>query len=248
MPDIPGGPDDSMIPPDDLLQQLRSEETPLETETVDAEADTTGGEPETTETRKLPEHVPYDRFQEVWDRMRQAEQENQYFRTLAMQAAHNQVNSGKKPENKDEVDPELMEIIAPVVKKMVAPIMQGYQDLQDKAQSDAAWNKVVKNVPDLDELQPHMIAYINGLDHSVAADIVGNPDLMIQTANFIRLRNQAGNTGAQAKAKADLKQRSRGEAPGGTRITPNSLENTFREASEDPAKLQALMVKMGFYK
>jgi hypothetical protein len=202
-----------------------SEETP--------EGENPDSEPEGEEKDKGPKHIPYDRFQEVWNERQDARQyaQNLQLQILQMQqqiqSAQHQANQPRQP----QIDPEIDQIVAPVVQqrtahleRQLAQMQQQLLGVQAKGEAESAWNYVLQYVPDMDELKSDIAREIEKKSPAIQKKITSDPDLVIELAEKVRLMRSSGAASTGKKIQADLKGRTRSES-GGTGTNPNRGNN-----------------------
>lgn len=216
---------DNLEPQDD--QTLETSEETTETQSTDGPVE--AGSQEKTG----PEHIPYQRFQEVWNERQDARAYSQQLQMQIMQlqaqaqAYQNAINLPKEP----EIDPDVEQIVAPVLNKYVRPLMQQLQaakqelgQVQAKAEAEAAWNYVMQHVPDMDSLKADLAKEIESKSPVVQRKITSDPDLIIEMAEKVRLMRTSGGATRAGAVQQDLKQRSRSES-GGARTSPSNKSN-----------------------
>lgn len=197
------------------------------TEVVEPEGD---AKPEGDQPKKGPDHIPYDRFQTVWNERQEARDYAQQLQMqiLAMQqqiaAVSGAVNAPREP----DIDPDVEQIVAPVLNKYVKPLVnqlqQAKQELgrvQAKAEAEEAWNYVLQNVPDMEDLKADLAKEIESKSPVIQKKITSDPDLIIEMAEKVRLKRGKAPI---SPANADIKSRTRSES-GGTRQSPTSGSN-----------------------
>lgn len=206
-----------------------TEESVVEPESQEPEQ----AEPEGEAAKKGPEHIPYERFQEVWNERQDARNYAQQLQMqiLAMQqqisAIQNSANMPKEP----DIDPDVEQIVAPVLGKYVKPLMNQLNaakaelaQVTAKAEAEAAWNYVMQHVPDMDELKADLAREIESKSPVIQKKITSDPDLIIEMAEKVRLKRQAGGSNRASAASQDIKSRSRSES-GGARTSPSTGKN-----------------------
>jgi hypothetical protein len=147
--------------------------------------------------KKIPDTVPYDRFQEVYQESKQAKAAIQQlaYQNQQLMAAFQQLQGGQQQQRK-AVDPEVqafLDVIRPGLDEYIAPVLRELQatkqtnvQLQNKAISEAAWNYVQTNVPDLNEIAPDLMELIDSRRDKDA--ILADPDRVVDLAELVRLR------------------------------------------------------------
>lgn len=238
------------MPEDPEFQdEQNSELTEDATESQSQEAEPEGDAPEKTG----PEHIPYQRFQEVWNERQDARAYAQQLQMQIMQmqqqvqAIQNAANVPKEP----EPDPDVEQIVAPVLNKYVRPLMQQLNaaraelgQVQAKAEAEAAWGYVMQHVPDMDDLKADLAKEIESKSPVIQRKITSDPDLIIEMAEKVRLKRAAGGNARTSAASQDLKARSRSES-GGARTSPTSKSNIdwLSLSDEDFAKTEAALLR-----
>ena len=133
------------MPDDPEIQDELLETSPEATETETPESDTAVEETES----KGPEHIPYQRFQEVWNERQDARAYAQQLQMqiLQMQQQVNAIQNAANAPREPEIDPDVEQIVAPVLDKYVKPLMNQLNaakaelgQVQAKAEAEAAWN------------------------------------------------------------------------------------------------------------
>ena len=223
-------------------QDLQDEQTP---ETVEAEPETP---PETTPEAR---HVPFERFQEVYDELKSSRQSQQQMQFQIMQMQRDLLQATTKPKAPEpQLDPEADEVLAPYIQKRLAPYEQTLAQMQKReaamwAETEArnAWEYVKTAVPDLDDLATEMQSYLATLPQARANKITSDPDLVIQTAELVRAMKSAGKAVGTQVARQDLKQRTKSDAgtaspaPSTSKIDWSNLSDQEFAAME--AKIEA---------
>jgi hypothetical protein len=173
--------------------------------------------------------VPYGRFAEVNEAKNRAEQELHQMR-LAMLQMQQQMATPREVE--PEVDPEIDRLVAPIVEKHtrylkneLAQRDQILSQVAAKAEADQAWNYVTANVPDIEELKPDIVAYLESVSPAMAQKYTSDPDNVVMVANFVRAQKLAGNSNASKAAKADLKGRAKVDQSGSSRVPTTGNNN-----------------------
>lgn len=207
---------------------------------------------ETTESQAPPQSHPqsvdYGRFQEVNERMRVAEQRahDLQMALLNFQAQQHQQQRAPEP----EVDPEVEQLVAPILKKQLASYENRLQAIQQREaamyanqEAAAAWDYVRQSVPDLDELAPDIQTYLQSLPAKRAGLITSDPDLVIQTAELVRAKKAAGQAIGTQAAKQDLKARGKGDS--GTSTISVSGTKTYNWATMSDKEIAEAERKLG---
>jgi len=200
------------------------EEQPLETVEAESEAP--------PETNTKPRHIPFERFEEVYadlkaERAGREQLQHQIFQMQQQLLAASKAPAPPEP----KVDPEIDELISPILNKRLAPYEQRIAQMQQReaamwAEREAsnAWDYVKSNVKDLDELAPDMQSYLASLPSARANKITSDPDLVIQTAELVRAMKLAGKSVGVTAAKQDLKQRTKSDS-GTASPSPSNLKD-----------------------
>lgn len=214
------------MPEDPENQDIESVET---TETTENEE--SSGEPEGEPTdSKGPKHIPYDRFQEVWQERQDARgavsalQQQILMLQNQILATQHSMNTPRDP----DPDPDVEQIVAPVLNKYVKPLVQqlnaAKQELyqvQARNEAEQAWNYVLQHVPDMDDLKEDLAREIEAKPRTVQQKITSDPDLVIELAEKVRLKRASGNVTTGNAGRADLKSRTKSES-GGQRTNPSN--------------------------
>ena len=186
-----------------------------------------GAEPQEEEPEK---HVPYSRFEKVnSDKHRLADQLHQT-QLLLLQTQQNylanqqQGRAQSQPVVDEEIDPEIERILAPVIEKRTRGLVNRVQQqdafisqIAAKEEGNRAWDYVESNVPDMDELKPHIVEYLDSLPPELAHQYTSDPRNVILVANLVRANKAAGITVNTKNSTTALKQRARSESGGSTR-------------------------------
>lgn len=208
---------------------------------------------ETTESQapppqSHPQSVDYGRFQEVNERMRLAEQRAHELQmaVLNLQAAQHQQQKAPEP----DVDPEVEQLVAPILKKQLASYENRLQAIQQREaamyanqEAQAAWDYVRTSVSDLDELAPDIQAYLQSIPAKRANMITSDPDLVIQTADLVRAKKAAGQAIGTQAARQDLKARGKGDS--GTSTSSVSGSKTYNWATMSDKEIAEAERKLG---
>lgn len=212
----------------DENNEVQAEETAELAET--AGVDNPEGE---SQQKTGPEHIPYSRFQEVWNERQEARSYAQQLQMQIMQMQQ-QVNALSQTQNAPrdpDVDPDVEQIVAPVLNKYVKPLVQQLNaakaelsQVQAKAEAEAAWGYVLSHVPDMEDLKADIAKEIEGKSPVIQRKITSDPDLIIELAEKVRLKRSSGASAASSAVRNDLKSRSRSETSG-TRTSPTSSNN-----------------------
>ena len=237
------------MPDDPEIQDELLETSPEATETETPESDTAVEETES----KGPEHIPYQRFQEVWNERQDARAYAQQLQMqiLQMQQQVNAIQNAANAPREPEIDPDVEQIVAPVLNKYVKPLMNQLNaakaelgQVQAKAEAEAAWNYVLQNVPDMDDLKADLAREIESKSPVIQKKITSDPDLIIEMAEKVRLKRATGGMTRTSAAQQDLKARSRSES-GGVRNSPSSktIIDWASLSDEEFAKAEAAMLR-----
>ena len=175
--------------------------------------------PETPpETAPKERHVPFERFQEVYDELKSSRQSQQQMQFQIMQMQRELMDAAKPKAPEPQLDAEADEILAPYIQKRLAPYQQTLAEMQKREnamwaaqEAQNAWEYVKTSVPDLDDLATEMQSYLATLPPARANKITSDPDLVIQTAELVRAMKSVGKTANVQAAKQDLKQRSKSD-------------------------------------
>lgn len=197
-------------------QDLQDESAP---ETVEAEQETQ------PETKTTPNHIPYDRFKEVYDDFKgqrdlvaQLQHQNmQMQQQLWYTQQQQQQRQAQQPPVK--IDPEIDELIDPSLNRRLSPLEhrlakneQMNAAMWAKQEADSAWEYVKSEVRDFDELAPDIETYLKSLHPSRVQKITSDPDRVIEVAELVRAKKAAGQSISLSGAKQDLKQRTKSDA------------------------------------
>lgn len=235
MPDELDLPDSLFIPSDDVLQEA-GDVPPVEA----------AASPEPRNT--VPDQIPYNRFQEVVSEREQIKAENAQLRAMAMQMFGQLEQSKKQVPAQPEFDPDVDAMVGPMIEARIsrhlAALMPTVQNLQAQNETQQAWNQLNQLVPDLNDLGPDIVAYIQTLPHARAAKILADPEDLADVAERVRMKRQLQSAGGTDTANRDLRSRSRGETPSGTRQASSS-KDPYAELLNDDAKFNAYMRKSG---
>lgn len=198
-------------------------------------------------------HIPYSRFEKVnSEKHRLADQLHQtQLLLLQTQQAHlaNQNRAQSQPVEED-IDPEIERILSPVISKHTRGLQEKIQQ-QDayirqvaaQEEGNRAWNYVEANVPDIDELKPDILEYLDSLPPQLAHQYTSDPNNVILVANLVRANKKAGITTNVKKATSDLKQRAKSETGGSTRSA--SSDSNVNWSTLSGADLEAAQRKLG---
>lgn len=238
-------PDDLTLDPQESLP-VDNPEAPPEQPEVEA----AGQEEQAPPERKHPSHIPWDRFQEIWEQKRRAEDEAHQARMMAMQLQQQMMAQRVPQPQEPAIDPEVESLIAPVVRKMVGPMAGELQRIQVENQrlvaeraAQQAEAYVRQAVPDLDELWTDLDAVYRNLPPKLQLKW-NDPDYFVEVANRVRLERRTGNTTIQAAIKNDMRSRARSESGGQSQGTPNPKQPIdWRNMSNE--EYDAITRKMG---
>lgn len=236
MPEELDLPDSLFVPPEEMLQEEAGD--------VPTEEAAAPPEPES----KAPSQVPYNRFQEVVSEREQARAENAQLRAMAMQM-FGQMEQRNRPAEPapPEIDQDVEALIAPIVEKRLAalmPTIHQVQNLQAQHETQEAWNQLNRMVPDLNDLGPDIVAHIQSLPRNRAARILSDPEDLADVAELVRMRRSQRGVTATGTANRDMRNRSQGEVPSGTRQATSS-KDPFADLLNDDAKFESYMRKSG---
>lgn len=215
---------------------------------VEAESEETAEQPVPPQPQSHPQSVDYGRFQEVNERMRFAEQRAHELQMalLNFQTAQQQQQKASEP----DVDPEVEQLVAPILKKQLASYENRLQAIQQREaamyanqEAQAAWDYVRSSVPDLDELANDIQTYLQSIPAKRAGLITSDPDLVIQTAELVRAKKAAGQAIGSQAAKQDLKARGKGDS--GTSTTSVSGTKTYNWATMSDKEIAEAERKLG---
>lgn len=230
-------PDSLFIPGEDLLQEVGN----VPTDEVEAEPVQGNG---------APDHIPYSRFQEVVQDREQARQEAAQLRAMSMQMYQQLAQHQKQPvqtQQEPDIDQDVEALIAPIVEKRIAalmPTLNQVQNLQARHETQEAWNDLNRMVPDLNELGPDIVMHIQGMSKQRAARVLSDPEDLAEIAEICRLKRAYKVPQTMELANKDMRSRSRGETPGGTRQS-TSTKDVFADLLNDDSKFDAYMRKSG---
>lgn len=192
--------------------------------------------------KKIPENVPYARFQEVYQTAKSTKEQ------LAAMEAHNrqmyaalmnlqQQAAQAQREPKKPVDPEAAEfikLIKPALDEYLSPVYEELQQtkqvnaqLQNRAISEAAWNYVQTSVPDIKDLAPELMAYIENRHDK--EQILANPDRVVDIAEIVRLKKSAGKAGPSEQARKVGRSQAKSEVPSAQPRTSTKDWNSVSE-------------------
>lgn len=227
MPDEPNilqDPDPDEIPVIDIGE--------LETDPEQAEPE---GEAEAQEEvraeAEAPGPVPFERFQEVLNKARQLDEtlrqvamQNQQMTAAFMQMQARQGSQEQPQQPRKQVDPETAEfvrLIKPGLDEINAPILQEIQELRatvaefrNKSISEQAFGYVQAAVPDLQELAPDLLRYIESRQDREA--ILADPNRVVDAAEIVRLWKKT--QGQEVKETVTKEVRKIGRAQGKAEI------------------------------
>jgi hypothetical protein len=181
---------------------------------------------------------------------REAANEARETRLQLLQALQYQQQAPQNTQAAPEVDPDAEEFvkrIGPALNKFLQPYQNEIARLNSKlapmeikSVGDAAFQYVVQNVPDLQDLSGDLMAYINGRPD--AALILADPNRVVDCAEIVRTRRESGKTTGKEEAKKDARSRGRSETP---TIVQKSDTRDWGKASD--ADLAAEMKRQGFF-
>jgi hypothetical protein len=239
--------DMEVIPIEDLEGEGTTEEEVKPEGKTESEGATT-----TEDEDKIPEHVPYSRFQEVYHKGKQADEtaralyaQNQQLMQILLNAQQ-QVQSRPQQAPSQKVDPEaeaFIKLIKPALDQENRPLLeriaqqeQIIQNLAQQSESQAAWVWLQGNVPDLNEIAPDLLAYIDSRPDKNA--ILSDPNRVYDAAQIVRLSRQAGGKKQDAGVKDALRQesRSRGRAELPNTQTRTSTKDWSKVSDQDFAE------------
>lgn len=182
--------------------------------------------------------VPYTRFREVNEKASRLEAEMHEMRLAMMRMQQPQQPQYREPE--PDIDPELEKLVAPVIQKQTRHLNQEIAKRDEllaqiaaKNEADKAWSYVVSNVPDIDELKPDIVAYLDSISPAMANKYTSDPDSVVMVANFVRAQKAAGNSMASKAAKQDLKNRAKTDATGGSRVPTSTTQTDWSTMSNE---------------
>ena len=214
---------------------------------VEAESEETAEVP-APPPQSHPQSVDYGRFQEVNERMRFAEQRAHELQMalLNFQTAQQQQQRAAEP----DVDPEVEQLVAPILKKQLASYENRLQAIQQREaamyanqEAAAAWDYVRTSVPDLDELANDIQTYLQSIPAKRANMITSDPDLVIQTAELVRAKKAAGQAIGTQAARQDLKARGKGDS--GTSTNSIQSSKTYNWATMSDKEIAEAERKLG---
>lgn len=213
---------ENLEPQEEETSGLTEETTEEATEVPEPAGD---GQP-----NKGPEHIPYHRFQEVWNERQEA---RQYAQSLQMQILQmqQQIAGAQSSPQEPEPDPDVENIVKPVLNKYVRPLMQKLQQteaelgrVQAQAEAEQAWGYVLHYVPDMEDLKDDLAREIQSKSPAVQRKITSDPDLVIELAEKVRLKRAGGKSAVSQAVQHDIKARSKSES-GGARTSPTNQRN-----------------------
>lgn len=216
-----------------------------------------GDQDEQVESAELPEptpekHVPYTRFEKVnSEKHRLADQLHQtQLLLLQTQQAHLEGQTRKQAAPEEAIDPDVESLVGPIINKQTRFLQQKLQQQEQllgaiaaKEEGNRAWAYVEANVPDIEELKPHILEYLDSLDPKLAHAYTSDPNSVVLVANLVRANRRAGISSVTKKVSADLKQRARSESGGNTKSGASDLNVNWSSLSG--AELIAAQRKLG---
>jgi vacuolar-type H+-ATPase subunit I/STV1 len=200
-------------------------------------------------------HVPYSRFEKVnSDKHRLADQLHQtqllLLQTQQNYLANQQQGRAQSQPVDEEIDPEIERILAPVIEKRTRGLVNRVQQqdafinqIAAKEEGNRAWDYVEANVPDMDELKPHILEYLDGLPPELAHQYTSDPRNVILVANLVRANKAAGITMNTKNSNTALKQRAKSESGGSTRS--GASDHNVQWSTLSGADLEAAQRKLG---
>lgn len=197
-------------------------------------------EAEPEEEKKIPESIPYRRFQEVnlekkkaEDTLAQLQQQNaQMLAWIQQQQAQSQ-RAPRKP-----VDPETIEfvkLIQPALDEYLAPVYQKLAQaenmtaqMQSQTISEKAWQYVQNSVPDLNDLAPDIMEYIEKRHDKEA--ILADPDRVVDIAEIVRYRKAEKGKQVTDEVRKVSRSQAKAEVPN---VQPRGKQRDWSTVSDD---------------
>lgn len=196
-------------------------------------------EPE-PEAKKVPDSIPYSRFQEVNLEKKQAEQELAQLRAQAAQmyAYIQQQQAAQKPADRKPIDPEAAEfirLIQPALDEYLAPVYAKLAQaenmtasMQSQTISEKAWQYVQNSVPDLKELAPEIMEYIEKRHDKDA--ILADPDRVVDIAEIVRYRRADKGKKVSDEVRQVARSQAKAEVPN---VQPRSKTRDWGSVPDD---------------
>jgi len=234
-------PDSLFIPSDADLQ-----------EAGDVPPEEAAAPPEPENTVQHQNQIPESMIQEIIRDRDLSRQEAAQLRAMVFkmgerleQVNQNQNKAPAEPQWDQDVDALIAPMIEARLDKRLAMLLPTVQNLQAQNESNAAWNFVTQQVPDLESLGPQIGEHLKSLPQARAIKLLSDPEDIIDLAEKIRLKNQLREASGSEAANRDLRSRGRGEVPGHTRQATHSKDPfaDLNNLSED--KFQAQLRRMG---
>lgn len=222
----------------------------------DAEAEAEA-EPEPEPEKKIPESVPYGRFQEVYHEGKQSREAAQalYQQNQQLMAMLQSMQQQNQPQRtpKQPVDPEVeafIKLLKPALDQEQAPLLerlnrqeQVIQQLHQQNASQQAWSWLNGQVPDLPEIASDLMAYIDSRPDRES--ILADPNRVYDAAQIVRLTRGAKGKQVSNEVSAQVRQASRAR---GKVELPNTQPRTstkdWTKASD--AEFEKALQDLGF--
>lgn len=234
-----------------MPEEFEQNDDPIIEEVASPDAVLEGSEVEAKEPEAQADHkIPYDRFREVNEAKARAEAELHQHRMMLLQMQQAQMAQAQQRQPEPQVDPDVEALIAPVIKKSLAPYEQEIQrlnrvntELAAKAEAEAAWDYVTRAVPDIEDLRGDILSYVGQLAPAMQKKITSDPDQVILVANMVRAQKAAGGAEVSSAARQSMKSRTRASV-GSSSVTPTTNANVDWE-SMDSKTFRETIAKMG---
>lgn len=197
-----------------------------------------GAEPE--QERKIPESIPYKRFQEVNLEKKKAEDAIAQLQAERAQMLawiqSQQVHAQRQPDKK--IDPEAAEfirLIQPALDEYLQPVYQKLAQaenmtaqMQSQTISEKAWQYVQNSVPDLQDLAPDIMEYIEKRHDKEA--ILADPDRVVDIAEIVRYRKAEKGKRVSDDVRQVSRSQAKAEVPN---VQPRSKQRDWSSVSDE---------------
>lgn len=197
-------------------------------------------EAEAEPEKKIPESIPYRRFQEVNLEKKKAEDaiaQLQAERAQMLAWIQSQQQQAQRQPDK-KIDPEAAEfirLIQPALDEYLQPVYQKLAQaenmtaqMQSQTISEKAWQYVQNSVPDLQALAPDIMEYIEKRHDKEA--ILADPDRVVDIAEIVRYRKAEKGKKVTDEVRQVSRSQAKAEAPN---VQPRSKQRDWSSVSDE---------------
>jgi len=185
-----------------------------------------------TTSNIAPKYVRYDQFRETNEEKNRIRSENEYLRQQLLQATSMAMQAAQSPRQAQTppppVDPELARIMEP----FLAPLWNQNQNLARENQeikadlaSQKEWDRLVREVPDIEDLKDGIVEYLMSLPPNERALLSSSSATIRPIAEVIRSRRSADGRSTARTAQSDVRSRAR-SVTGASSPPPTNPTNT----------------------